>query len=231
MHGAVMPDKVEAYAGAPQSIYSDAFVDEYDHRERVGYKLEVPPVHPVIMSAMIPGFGESHRQIMTRFPYLHVQIALLRDGFHPAAPGGRVVLGEGGQPVLDYEFGPALQEAARRAIETMGAIQWAAGAKAVLPLHGLADLHTSEPAWRQQLERLDYAPPYLRVVSAHVMGGCQMGEDQKQAVADLDGRFHQLDNLYVMDGSLFPTAVGTNPQLTIFAVVSRLTQRFMERHG
>ncbi|HYR00367.1 MAG TPA: GMC oxidoreductase, partial [Casimicrobiaceae bacterium] len=39
---------------------------------------------------------------------------------------------------------------------------------------------------------------------------------------DPSGRYHHLANLHVLDASLFPTSVGANPQLTIFAVVARL---------
>jgi len=49
-----------------------------------------------------------------------------------------------------------------------------------------------------------------------------MGADPRRAVVDLDGRHHLLRNLYVMDGSLFPTSVGANPQLSIYAIAARL---------
>jgi choline dehydrogenase-like flavoprotein len=39
---------------------------------------------------------------------------------------------------------------------------------------------------------------------------------------DVDGRHHHLRNLHVMDGSLFPTSIGANPQLSIYALAARL---------
>jgi choline dehydrogenase-like flavoprotein len=54
------------------------------------------------------------------------------------------------------------------------------------------------------------------------MGGCPLGPDAGRAVADPDGRHHHLDNLYVFDGSLFPTSVGANPQLSIYGIVAKL---------
>jgi choline dehydrogenase-like flavoprotein len=38
------------------------------------------------------------------------------------------------------------------------------------------------------------------------------------------GRHHHLENLYVADGSLFPTSIGANPQLSIYAVVARVAE-------
>jgi choline dehydrogenase-like flavoprotein len=41
-------------------------------------------------------------------------------------------------------------------------------------------------------------------------------------VVDVSGRHHQLANLYVFDGSLFPTSIGANPQLSIYGFAARL---------
>ena len=50
-----------------------------------------------------------------------------------------------------------------------------------------------------------------------------MGDDPKRSVTNCDGKFHHLDNLYVMDGSLFPTSIGANPQLSIYGLVNKLS--------
>ena len=52
----------------------------------------------------------------------------------------------------------------------------------------------------------------------HTMGGMQMGVDPATSVVDANGRMHQLDNVYVADGSVFVTSGGSNPTLTIMAV-------------
>lgn len=53
--------------------------------------------------------------------------------------------------------------------------------------------------------------------SRHVMGTLRMGADPASSVVGADGRFHDVDNLYACDGSVFPTSAGWNPTLTIFA--------------
>ena len=60
------------------------------------------------------------------------------------------------------------------------------------------------------------------VFSAHVMGGCAFGSDPRRSAVDPTGRYHHLDNVYVLDGSLFPTSIGANPQLSIYAIVAKL---------
>ena len=54
------------------------------------------------------------------------------------------------------------------------------------------------------------------------MGGAPLGADARRAVVDVTGRHHQLANLYVCDGSLFPTSIGANPQLSIYGFAARL---------
>jgi choline dehydrogenase-like flavoprotein len=54
------------------------------------------------------------------------------------------------------------------------------------------------------------------------MGTLRMGPDSATSVVDPQGRFHDVDNLYACDGSVFPTSSGYNPTLTIFAVAARI---------
>ena len=54
------------------------------------------------------------------------------------------------------------------------------------------------------------------------MGGCAIGPDPDRAAVDMTGRYHHLENLYVLDGSIFPTSVGANPQLSIYGVTCKL---------
>jgi choline dehydrogenase-like flavoprotein len=171
---AVMPERVDAFAGAPQSVYSDQWIDVAPDGP-IGFKLEAPPVHPILAAITLPDFGAAQAARMAELPHWHVLIALLRDGFAAPSQGGRVRLRDDGSPALDYPLG-------------------------------------------------DLAPRRTPVVSAHVMGGAPFGSDAATSVVGEDGRHHALANLYVMDGSLFPTSIGANPQMTIYAVVARLAE-------
>ena len=66
------------------------------------------------------------------------------------------------------------------------------------------------------------------VVSAHVMGGCNMSASPTKGVVNQNGRHHQLQNLSVFDGSILPTSLGANPQLTIYALVWRNCQQLIK---
>jgi choline dehydrogenase-like flavoprotein len=55
----------------------------------------------------------------------------------------------------------------------------------------------------------------------------RMGADPAVSATDGDGRFHQLDNLFVADGSVFPSSGAHNPTLTIMATALRNARRWV----
>jgi choline dehydrogenase-like flavoprotein len=219
---ALMEGRVDAFSGAPQTIYSDHFLETQPIDGPLGYKLEAPPLHPVLTAITLPDDGAAHARWMKDFPRMQVLIALLRDGFNPDSQGGEVRLRDDGTPLLDYPLRPVFWEGARRALATMAEIQFAAGAEMVMPVHATGAAFTNWDKARAAIAAFDLRPLVTSVVSAHVMGGAPFGPDARRAVVDPTGRHHQLANLYVFDGSLFPTSVGANPQLSIFGITARL---------
>jgi choline dehydrogenase-like flavoprotein len=225
---ALMPDVVDGFAGAPQSIYSDHFLETHAIDGPMGFKLEAPPLHPLLTATTLPDDGAVHAQWMRDFRRMQVLIALMRDGFHPESTGGVVRLRSDGTPVLDYQLTPFVWDGVRRAFVAMAEIQFAAGAKQVSPAHGYGAPFTSVATAKAAIEAFDLRPLHTRVVSAHVMGGAPFGGDPTRSVVGVDGRHHQLRNLYVCDGSLFPTSIGANPQLSIYAFAARIASGLAE---
>lgn len=228
--GALFAQEINGHSGAPQSIYSDQFVWP-EQSATAGFKLEVPPLHPVLMATKLTGSGEQHAALMQQFNHLQVTIALLRDGFHPHSQGGTVQLDEQQQPVLDYPISDYLWHGMRKALLAMAELQFAAGASKVLPIHHDATLYSS---WAQAKAAIAELPMQIlrqTVVSAHVMGGCNMSADAAHGVVNQQGRHHQLQNLSVFDGSILPTSLGANPQLTIYALVWRNCQHLLAEIG
>ena len=229
MSASVFEQKVQAWNGAPQSIYSDHFMETQAIDGPIGYKLEVPPLHPVIFASTVPGFGQGQHDLLTSFPHNHTLLALLRDGFHDEASGGQVRLRGDDSAVLAYPLTGYILEGCRRALLSMMEIQFAAGAKQVFPLHEMAAPYTSWQQARDAVNALPMKPRLLKVVSAHVMGGCGLAHTEQGGVTRPDGVHWQLENLSIHDGSLFPTSVGANPQLSVYGVANRLAQGLVKR--
>ena len=227
---ALMPGKVEGYFGAPQSVATDQFLAApFDGP--VGFRIETAPVHPMLAGITLPGFGAAHARWMGQLPRMQVLVALLRDGFHPQAAGGRATLRDDGWPALDYAMTPYLWEGVRRAYLAMAELQFAAGAATVMPLHESAAPYATWREARAAIAALPLRALEARILSANPMGGCAMGPDARSAVVDVQGRHHQVRNLSVHDGSVFPTGLGASPQLTIHALAARMATALAQSLG
>ena len=79
--------------------------------------------------------------------------------------------------------------------------------------------------------RLVDNPAWLtgKVVTVHPLGGSPMSRDETSGVVDDEGQVYGHPGLYVVDGSVMPGPIGTNPSMTIAAVAERAAERLLER--
>jgi cholesterol oxidase len=71
------------------------------------------------------------------------------------------------------------------------------------------------------------AGPLGKFVTVHPLGGCPMSDDPGAGVVDDAGKAYGYDGLYVLDGSIVPTALGVNPSKTIAALAERGVERLL----
>ncbi|MCB9744114.1 MAG: GMC family oxidoreductase [Alphaproteobacteria bacterium] len=220
---ALYPEPVAGWAGAPQSAASHHFAERGE--DKVGFFMEVNPLQPMLAAAAFPAFSPAQGEFMARLPYLGSLISLCIDGLHPDSPGGVVSLKDDGSPKLDYPVTPALVEAMKAAHIAMAQVAFAAGAERTSSYHN----QPVELREADKVELLGYAPfgAYAHAIfTAHQMGGCQMGADPEASVVDVEHRVRGVPNLFVVDGSVFPTSLGVNPSLSIYAIAHR-ARRFV----
>ena len=226
---AVYADKIEGWTGAPQSIYSDHFLHTGPVDGPIGYKIEATPIHPGLVSVLLGGIAGDLAERFKHYPHTQMLLSLMRDGFHPESQGGKVFLNIDGSPLLNYTLTPYVLDGFRRSFLSMAEIQFAAGATKVLPYHQQGRYYTSWAEAKKAINELDMRPFMTGAGSAHVMGGCRLGGDENLGVVRPDGVHWQVDNLSVHDGSLFPTSVGANPQLSIYGLTNRLATQLAKR--
>ena len=99
---------------------------------------------------------------------------------------------------------------------------------------GAVDLHVSDRSIDKisNLDQLINIPSVLskrdaELMTIHVMGSCPMGEDRSTCTVNSWGRLHGLERIYISDASLFPGALGANPQGTLMALVRRNINQFL----
>ncbi|KQT85651.1 ribonuclease BN [Aurantimonas sp. Leaf443] len=105
------------------------------------------------------------------------------------------------KPLIRFGYGENERRLKAHAVATMRSVWEAAGATDI---------------W--ELER-----------TAHTIGTCRMGTDAGAAVVDPFGRSFDIDNLWIADNSVFPSALAANPALTIMALSLRSADRFLGR--
>lgn len=206
---ALMDEEVRGWDGIPQGFYSDALSDE-------GIKLEGIFLSPSFTASTILLTGREHYEAMERYNNLAVFGMLVSD-----TTRGRVVRGIGGHPIPLYTINREDLPKYQRGITYLAEAFFAAGAKKVfVGIHTMPVVTREDGA--QAIARLKLRNKDLDLQAFHPLGTCRMGADPREAVADPTGRVYGLDNLFVADGSIFPTALGVNPQMTIMAAALKI---------
>ncbi len=214
----VHAERIEPFVGSPQYVYSDQFIDRGG---KMSFLIEGGPMFPMTMGGFGLALGEERQTQMELLPYCSLTAALLHDGFDPAVrdDGARVTLKPSGAPQVDYPWSERLCEGLRAALHATMEIQLAGGAKQVWNIQGQY-AKTSDDITRL-LASAPIEQGRLPIFVAHVMGGCAMGKDAAQSVVDSRTlRHHDFDNLFVVDGSVYPTSLTVNPQISIYGLAS-----------
>jgi cholesterol oxidase len=72
---------------------------------------------------------------------------------------------------------------------------------------------------------------FKRSLTVHNLGGCALSSSADQGVVGIDGQVHGHEGLYVADGSVIPTAIGSHPAMTISAVSEWIAERIVASYG
>ena len=166
---------------------------------------ESPPILSVL-ARLLPGSGLE--QLAVRSLGWWAQTGVLPD------PNNRVYLQQSAKRTkLRYEFTPNNREAHDRLV-----YGW---------LEVLKDLEKSASGMRQSAVYPRGEAP-IEIVG-YQCGTCRLGEDPATAVLDLHCRTHDIDNLYVVDSSFFPSCPSVSPALTVMANALRVGEHLSAR--
>ncbi len=235
-----MPWPVEMWRGTMQAASCNQFLRpgaadrETGGPAHGGFIVESAPAHPGLIALAFPWAGAAdHAERMASVRWYAPLIGIVRD-----QGSGRVRTSRSGRARIEYSLGAADAATARRALVEMARLARAAGALEVLALGtpGVATLSgpgVGVAAWRaylSSLARFDFGPNRGFLFSAHQMGTARAGGDPRKSACDPWGRVRSdtrggiVGGLYVADGSLFPTASGVNPMVTIMTLAKRVAR-------
>ena len=231
-----MPQRIETWIGPLQAARSLQFARPGPQSEdgigpaHGGFFIETGPAHPGLAATALPwDGGQAGRNLMRAFPFIVPLGAALRD-----TSSGRVHWSRARRARVEYQLADADRRTVARAKIELSRLGRAAGALELLTAGTPSDRidleRTSDAEWDAFLRRratADYGPNRVFAFSAHQMGTARAGGNPRASVCDPDGRVRSdqtwapIGGLYVADASLFPSAAGVNPMLTIMALAER----------
>lgn len=209
-------EPVVMWDGVPQGYY--AYAPDDDH-----CLLETANAGPGELSALLAKPGDF--QSIARLQHLTMAGAMIRD-----SGSGEVDVSHDGdilRPKFTMTFTDRDLLAFRNGAKATVRAWFAAGAKRVAPGVQPLEFFDTEAAAFAQIETLTSAEFLSQPYGSHPHGSCRMGPatGPHAGVVDENGQVHGVRRLYVMDGSIFPTTLGVNPQVTIMSAALSLARR------
>ncbi|MBM7333884.1 FAD-dependent oxidoreductase [Alloalcanivorax marinus] len=212
------PEPVHPWRGAMLGVY----VDEFLHPDKGGFVLEDGGAGPVELSMTAePGSGEPFMTFMRDSKYLAGLVTLIHD--HNVG----TIRWEDGQKVIDYQLDNADFPSMKRALKAAARLHLASGAEEVYVPSSDRRVIRSEADIDRAVDGLENAPQHLRMVSYHPQGSTRMGADPATSVVNVDGECHDVKGLYIADAGLLPTSIIVNPQVTVYALATRIAERMV----
>ncbi|KAJ8626062.1 hypothetical protein MRB53_019369 [Persea americana] len=193
-----------------------------------GAVIQTPALHPGMFSALTPWIsGLDIRERMSRFSRTAHIFALARD-----KGTGKVV---NYPKSLSYKLEELDERNLQKALEKILRLLAAAGAHEIGTQHRKGERLNVKEASSHEFERFVKVASRRRlrnlstpICSAHQMGSCRMGVDPKQSVVNERGETWEVEGLFLADTSVFPTALGVNPMVTVQAIAYCTAQSIAE---
>lgn len=219
-------DDIHIWEGTLQARYSKEFRD-WDGG--YGPIFETVPLHPGAGSTGLPWLSmQQHRDLMGRYRNVGFVAVLPRD-----KGSGRIRLSKEGNPRVEYKLAKDDERRLAQGVIAGAKVLEAAGAKQIFSLHkemfSYAPGRGDHERWAEQTLQAGYAGGRATLASYHQMGSCSIGTNPATSAVGPDHETHEVKDLYVVDGSNFPTASGVNPMLSIYGFANRAGKRIAAR--
>jgi choline dehydrogenase-like flavoprotein len=174
---------------------------------------------------------EHYRSLLGKLSNTVAIGVLLRD-----RDGGRISLDREGNPVAHYALSAFDRAHLRRGFVGAARILEAAGARLIFSPHAKwcayePGCNGSLDSFTNTMDAAGWDPGRLALFSFHIMGSARLGGSAKSSAVNPAGETWEARNIFVMDGSSFPSASGVNPMISIEAIARRNAMALADRPG
>lgn len=213
---AVYPFDVKAWKGVNQYGQIREFDDE-------GILMAENMVPPGAMAALIPCVGQAAWDLMRRYNQIAATGVLVED-----STTGVVTRGPFGLAVPKYRITAYDHARFVKGAKLLAELHFAMGAEyVVMPFAEHPFIRSVDEL--RKLDTKTVPARSLELLTVHIMGTAAMGARAEDSAVTPDGELWDLPGCYVSDASLFPTAIGRNPQITIMALATRIAERLADK--
>ncbi len=211
-------EDVRLWSGATQGYYAH-------HPDDPNILYETFSASPDVFLAQMATIGDvDPGEFLREFRHLAACGLLIRD-----TSSGRVRPGQGESASIRYRVNRRDVQRLRTGLLLLVEMFHQAGSRRIRPMVDNSRYFADYRSARAHVARQS-SPSDFSMYSSHPMGTCRIGADPDRCVVrPADGRTYDVDGLHIVDSSLFPTALGANPQITIMAQALALSRRIADR--
>jgi len=214
--GALFHETIDAWNAIPQGYAIDQFAGE-------DLQFEGAFMPPDMMAVVFDPVGPDLTEMMEGYRNLSLFGFIIAE-----TSRGRVRRLAGNLPLIQYSMNEYDWARIRNAFEILCEVYLAAGArKLFLPVNGFPVLRDRADLDRFRSARL--RPSDADFSAFHPLGTCRMGSSPERSVVGPTLETWDVKDLYIADGSVVPTPLAANPQLTIMALATHAARRLARR--
>ncbi|HEX5038330.1 MAG TPA: GMC family oxidoreductase N-terminal domain-containing protein [bacterium] len=205
----VFDELVRAWEGVPQGY-------GYGGMKSDGILFEGAFTPPSLGAVNISLPAREHKEAMERYDHVASFGFLISDQSR-----GWIRWLPNGDPIIYYSIHRRELDRYVKGIRFLCEVYLAAGVKKIYT--GLRPLPVVTPeTGLKDFDKVSIKRTDMEISAFHPLGTCRMAADPERGVVDENGEVHGVKNLFIADGSIFPSSMGVNPQETIMAFANRI---------
>lgn len=202
---ALFDQDLKSWEGVPQGAYFDGLFQK-------GILLEGIFVPPEVAAMTVPFVGHEFSEFLLHYRKVASFGFMIED-----TSEGHLVHLPKGPPLIRYDLSIKDAHRMRDAAAFLARIYLSQGAQEVIPLFRGSDrLRSLRDV--ERFEKRDFSPTDVEAMAFHPLCTARMASSPEQGVVGPDFRPFGTEGLYVCDGSVVPSALGVNPQVTIMTL-------------
>ncbi len=211
-----LDEDVYSWVGIPQACYSTALENE-------GIIFEGVAMPPDLGPSAVPYIGDELYHYFTNYKKIATFGFMIKDSTE-----GELKFNIFNQPVYHYQMTEQDVQRLKKAISFLAEIGFTEKPKRIYAMVNKKPNVFYSMGDVQKFLNIEHSSGDFECMAFHPLGTCRVSKSPELGVCDENLKVFDTQNIYVCDGSVIPTSLGVNPQLTIMAFATRLAEKLSQ---